>query len=100
MELTIDTANNIEQVFEEQLDTLLSLRDQVILQLRQSESLTQADKDAIIELSHYEETIVGRMDFLKEEASRELTRLRNSQMNKSKYDQVMAAESYFIDRKE
>ncbi|UVI29888.1 hypothetical protein [Paenibacillus spongiae] len=101
LNVTKRTSDQIDEINEEELNVLLELRDEVIGQLNGSgSSLSKTEKELLQKIGEYDYVIVQRMEYLKEEASQGLAKLQASQMQKSRYEQASASESYFIDRKE
>ncbi|GKU76814.1 hypothetical protein [Paenibacillus sp. L3-i20] len=90
----------IDMIDEDDLNELLELRDDVISKLSSISPLSLDEKEMLQEIRQYDNAIIGRMEFLKEEASQGLAKLKASQMQKNMYEQLSPSESYFIDRKE
>lgn len=96
---TRDVAMAPDDVFIDQIEELIELREQIIRELSLKPSIADEEKVYIRQISEFDNKVNMRMTHLRDEASKELRIINNTRKQKSGYDLHQPNESYFIDYK-
>ncbi|MEK3682262.1 hypothetical protein [Paenibacillus sp. FSL R10-2736] len=98
--ITSEIVEAIDSTTYEQLAGFSEYREQLVgLIEKQKDSLTIEFKQRLIKLSCFDEVILSKMDFLKQDASNWLARQGTIKIQKNAYSSSFSADSMFIDRK-
>lgn len=101
-QLTLEIAENINQLTFEQLLGFVEVREELILKFQQSNVRDEeqlSNKELIEQIVSYDALIIKRMTSLKNEASRELVKFNNSKLQRNSYDSSYSQDSHFFDYK-
>ncbi|SFF38549.1 hypothetical protein SAMN04487969_14328 [Paenibacillus algorifonticola] len=102
-ELYVKTKQLVEHLDHSESDELLALielREDVINQLESGILVSEEQKQLLREIGEFDEVLLTKMHFFKDEASQGLNKINNNRLQKQVYEQAYASESYFIDRRE
>ena len=100
--LTNEFVAHIDQILYEEILSFIEKREKIVKGLSgkfRSNSLTSEQKQRIQAILNHDTLITKKMADIKQEASTELQRIRQSRMQHNTYDKAYTADSYFFDRK-
>ncbi|WP_341279870.1 hypothetical protein [Paenibacillus sp. FSL H8-0537] len=96
---TLYIAEHIQEASYEELVELADFRTEIVNKLQQTQ-VSEEMKAVIRLIGEYDDTILKRMQELKDEAATSLNKIKLHRMQKQKYEQAYNAESYFVDLRE
>lgn len=98
-EETLALVEDLAEADVERFESLIRLRDIVLMEMNESIALSDDDKQIVREVQERHHLIVNRMMTLKEEAAHQLQKINESKMQKNFYEPSYSGFSHFIDRK-
>jgi DNA-binding ferritin-like protein len=98
-EITESLVSNLSETVPEDFERLVELREDALLDLEKLKTLTEMDKQMLFIVDRHHAALVQRMTELRDNASEGLDKIRQSRIQKNRYDPDHASGSYFIDRR-
>ncbi|PWW08350.1 hypothetical protein DFQ01_10171 [Paenibacillus cellulosilyticus] len=98
-EKTMDLVNRLETVEYMEWTALVELRDQTLLEVKQSSGPSEDEKQLLRQIGEFDSVIVARMLALKGEASRGLQNIAQSRQQRKMYQYAYTPGSFFFDKR-
>ncbi|RIX47305.1 hypothetical protein D3P08_25110 [Paenibacillus nanensis] len=97
---TLEYVKRLDSTTYEESILLVDLRDMVLNELKKDIVLTEDERKMLRQIGEFDKAILARFTELKDEASNAMQKINVTRMQKQKYEQAYAPQSYFVDYKE